>query len=89
MQETEDMTDVTDFITNYQFRMDFEIARDVQLYDISKNIFNVFIYIILPMLMIHLLITTLLMVKDQSFRKLPILEKCVHIFCNIFLLIPQ
>ena len=89
MQETNDIPDFTDFITNYHFRMDFDLVRDVQLSDISQNIFNVLIYVILPIFGIHIFVTICLMMKDKSFKKLPILEKSVHIICNLFLVLPH
>ena len=80
--------DLSDFITHYHHRMDFDRTRQGQLTEITTNIYYAGIYILLPILAIHMLICLLILMKDQVFRRQQLHQKCVYIIANIYLVLP-
>ena len=89
MRDNKGIQDVSDSITHYRYRMDFDSARRQQLPNLSLDIFNVFILILLPAAGIHIFATLFIITRDSYFKQLPVLEKMVLLLCNFLLVLPH
>ena len=89
MRDNKEIQDVSDSITHYRYRMDFDSARRQQLPILSSDIFNVFILILLPVAGIHFFATLFIITRDFYFKQLSVLEKIVSLLCNFLLVLPH
>ena len=89
MRDNRGILDVSDTITDYRYRMDFDSARRQQLPILSSDIFNVFILILLPVAGIHFFATLFIITRDFYFKQLSVLEKIISLLCNFLLVLPH